>query len=59
MRKSESPGSQNSHRHTQTHTDVFLSKAISVCVSPCVSVANYIRKLEVGMRKAEIEKDRW
>ena len=58
MWKSESLGSQNSHRHTQKHTDIFFIKGRSVCVSPCVSVANHIRNVEVGMRKAEIGKDK-
>jgi hypothetical protein len=37
MRRSESLASQISHRHTQTHTDNFLSKAVlSVLVRVCL-----------------------
>ena len=35
--RAESAGSQNSRRHTQTHTDIFLSKIeLSVLVCVCL-----------------------
>jgi hypothetical protein len=37
MGKTESPTSQISHRHTQTHTDIFSSKAV-LSVLVCVSL---------------------
>ena len=48
MRRLESLASQISHRHTQTHTDNFLSKAVlSVLVRVC------LWPIIQGMRKVE------
>jgi len=42
----------NSHRPTQTHTDINYTKDFTVCVCLCVSVANHIK--EGGMRNVSI-----
>ncbi len=49
---------QNSHRPTQTQTDINYTKDFTVCVCLCVSVANHIKEwgmfrlgiLDLGLR---------